>query len=260
MITSCSNGKEKTYVGSTPADNVVRSFLGISLSDSVDFIRWWVTIDGEKYNLKCNYGIGKPGTPGFWNGGNWMKLSGSITRNGNYYSFENNGGRLMVLQINPTLLHLVDENKNLLVGNGGFSYMLNNKTAPTDQLNVLSAQEQLSDSMTFQGRTLCSDFSINPPGANCAKMKWNIVLYTDAVSHNPTTYLLNRNRFDAGKKGTWKIITTKSGRIIYELAPEHGSISTHLLKLDDNILLFIDAKGNLLVGNEDFSFTLNRKR
>jgi len=32
----------------------------------------------------------------------------------------------------------------------------------------------------------------------------------------------------------------------------------YLLELDENILMFIDAQGNLLVGNEDFSYTMNR--
>jgi hypothetical protein len=34
--------------------------------------------------------------------------------------------------------------------------------------------------------------------------------------------------------------------------------SLNLLKGDDNIL-FVDADGRLLVGNEDFSYTLNRR-
>ena len=261
LITSCPSGKERIYVGSTPADNIVRSFLEIPFSDSVDFIRWWITIADEKYSLKCNYGIGKPNTPGFWNGGKWIELNGRVTKNENYYSFENKNRTLKVLELNPGLLHFVDENKNLLVGTGGFSYALNNNKTPTsDQVNIISKQDPLKDSMAYQGRTLCGDFSINRPGPNCNKMKWSIIFYANADNNTPTTYLLNRNRFDSGKKGTWKIITGKGGKIIYELMPENEDIPTYLLKLDDNILLFTDAKGNLLVGNEDFSFTLNRKK
>lgn len=41
------------------------------------------------------------------------------------------------------------------------------------------------------------------------------------------------------------------------LDPEKGDAATHLLKAADNILFITDAKGNLLVGNEDFSYVLN---
>ena len=87
--------------------------------------------------------------------------------------------------------------------------------------------------------------------------------YANASKNEPTTYLLNRSNLMPseypGKTGTWKIITGKDGRIIYVLTPDNENTPTYLLKLDDNILEFTDAKGNLLVGNEDFSFTLSRR-
>jgi hypothetical protein len=249
------------YVGSTPADKVVRSFLRIPFSDSVDFIRWRLTIADETYSLKCNYGIGKPNTSGFWNDGKWIELNGRLTKKGSYYTLENRNRTLKILELNRGLLYLVDENGNLLVGTSGYSYVLNDGNIPaSDQVNVISKRELLKDSMMYQGRTLCSDFSVNHPSSNCMKMKWSIVFYADVAKNAPTAYVLNRNRFDAGKKGAWKIITGKDNRIIYELTPENENIPTYLLKLDDNILFFTDAKGNLLGGNEDFSFTLNRKR
>ena len=62
-----------------------------------------------------------------------------------------------------------------------------------------------------------------------------------------------------GKTGTWKIIAGKDGRIIYELTPDKETTPTYLLKLDEGVLIFTDAKGNLLVGNHEFSYTLNRR-
>ena len=150
------------------------------------------------------------------------------------------------------------------MGTGGFSYTLHNdKISPTDQVSIISKQDPLKDSMIFHGRTLCGDFSINRPSQGCIKMKWSIVFYANASKNEPTTYLLNRSNLMPleypGKTGTWKIITGKDGRIIYQLNPDNDNIPTYLLKLDDNVLEFTDAKGNLLVGNEDFSFTLSRK-
>ena len=167
-ITFCCNGMENTYTGSTPAANEVRSFLGIPLSDSVDFIRWWVTVADRTYHLKSNYGIGKPNTPGFWNGGKWIELNGRVAVNGKYYSFQNGNRTLKVLEVNPGFLCLLDESKNLLIGTWAFSYVINNKKMPSnDQVRIISKQGPLNDSMAYQGRTLCNDFSINRPGPNC---------------------------------------------------------------------------------------------
>jgi hypothetical protein len=49
----------------------------------------------------------------------------------------------------------------------------------------------------------------------------------------------------------------KNGRIIYQLNDEKENGFLYLLKLDEHILVFTDANGKLLVGDEDFSFTLN---
>jgi len=264
LFTCCANGKERVYIGCTPANNIVKSFLGIPLSDSLDFIRWKVTMQNGKYNLLCNYGVGKPNTNGFINGGKWIRLNGQLKKEGNYYNLQADNRRLSILELNPNLIHFADQNKNLLIGTGGWSYTLNiNRPSLSNQVNILSRQTALEDSMVFQGRTPCWDFSINRPDPNCIKMKWSIVFYADARKNIPTTYLLNHSNLMPlqypGKKGTWKIIPGKDGRIIYELKPDNDDMPTYLLKLDDNVLIFTDAKGNLLVGNEDFSFTLSRK-
>ncbi len=44
------------------------------------------------------------------------------------------------------------------------------------------------------------------------------------------------------------------------MTPDKQAYSLYLLKGDDNILFFVDPNGRLLVGNEDFSYTLNRRK
>jgi hypothetical protein len=169
---------------------------------------------------------------------------------------------LKLAELNFNLLHILNKDNTLLIGGGGWSYVFNN-IAPTatNQINLAAKQSVLKDSIVFQGRTLCGDFSINRPGQSCIKMKWLIVFY--ANKNEPTTYLLNRSNMlpleYPGKKGTWKIIAGKDGRIIYELTPDREITPTYLLKLDEGVLIFTDAKGNLLVGDHDFSYTLNRR-
>jgi len=76
LLACCAGENEKTYTGSTPADAPIKSFLGIPLSDSVDFIRWKLLIRNNEYQLQCNYGISKPNTDGFINGGEKIELKG----------------------------------------------------------------------------------------------------------------------------------------------------------------------------------------
>ncbi len=53
--------------------------------------------------------------------------------------------------------------------------------------------------------------------------------------------------------------TENDGRVVYALSDQNGKSFIHLLKLDEGVLIFTDVKGNLLVGDHDFSYTLNRK-
>lgn len=75
----------------------------------------------------------------------------------------------------------------------------------------------------------------------------------------PTTYQLKgtfyRERAGGGRGGGSQGHENRPDR---ELAPDKPQGSLLLLKEDDNILLFLDGERNLMVGNGDFSYTLNR--
>ena len=259
LIVSCVNGKEKTFIGSTPAGNVIRSFLGIPFSDSIDFIRWRLRISDNQYHLQCNYGIGKPNTNGFINGGGKIGLNGTVKKEKNFYELQNGNKTLMIAELNEDLLHLVNTDKSLLVGNGGWSYTLNNIIASgSDQVNITAKQTMLKDSMAFEGRTPCRGLDFRP---ECYKLKWYIVFYANAKKNEPGTYRIlgTSYRTEGGKTGTWKIIAGKDGRIIYQINDDKGNALLHLLKLDERLLIFTDAQEKMLVGDEDFSYTLNRK-
>src|SRR2546430_8222743 len=121
LTISCASGKEKIYIGSTPAGAVVRPFIGIPLSDSVDFIQWKIILNDSQYQLQCYYGVGKPNTDGFINGGKEIKLTGKLRKEKNYYYLENNHRSLMFFELNDNLLHLLNEDKTLQAGTGGWS-------------------------------------------------------------------------------------------------------------------------------------------
>jgi len=95
----------------------------------------------------------------------------------------------------------------------------------------------------------------------CYKIKWWIIFYADSATHEPNTYkLFGTNwRKEGSKTGSWKMITEKDGRTIYQMNNDNGSPFLRLLKLDEQILMFTDANGKLPVGDHDFSYTLNKK-
>jgi len=259
---SCPNSKETNYTASTPAAPVVRTFLGISLTDSIDFIRWKLTLTDLRYSLECNYGIGKPNTNGFYDGGKKVALSGTVKKENNNYILQNGNETLKFAEINSNLLHILNNDNSLLIGNGGWSYAINSiNPIPNDQNKLSAKQTIIRDSMAFEGRTPCGVPGIIEQGKECYKLKWLVVLYGNTAKNEPATYKLlgTSYRVEGGRRGNWKIITVKDGRIIYQLFDENGNPFTQLLKLDEGVLIFTDTKGNLLVGDLDFSYTLNRR-
>ena len=262
-ITSLSgNAKQLVYQGSTPAHRDVRVFLHISLTDSIDFIKWHLSIDADKYELSCTYGLAKGGTDGFTNERQAL-LSGKFARDGHHYILKDDVRDLYILQINPNLLQLLDRNKKILVGNGGYSYTLNTASPQkTNQLNVYSKQFLVEAEASFQGRTPCQELAtmmgLNKSTA-CDKMKWYIIFFANPTG-GATHYLKGGRAYkrETMAKGKWEIFRGKDGRVIYKLDPDKGNFATYLVKVDDNTLFFTDADGNLLVGNKNFSYTLNR--
>ena len=220
LFSSCASSKETNYTASTPAAPVIRTFLGIPHADSIDFIRWKLTIQDAHYILQCNYGIGKPNTNGFINGGKKISLTGVFKKVKNIFQLFNGDNTFKLIELNGDLLHLLDADNSLLAGNGGWSYTLNNiKPSITDNINLTSKYPFLKDSMVYEGRTPCHVPGIIAEGSECYKLKWRIILYADAGKNHPTTYHVYGTpwREEGGRKGAWKIITGKDGRIIYQL-------------------------------------------
>jgi len=262
LLASCAHSKETNYTASTPASPLVRAFLGISLTDSIDFIRWKLSLTDLKYSLECNYGIGKPNTNGFYDGGKKIVLSGITKRDNNNYILQNGNRLLKLTELNANLLHIVNNDNTLMIGNGGWSYALNNMTpSTTNKFNMMAKQIVLKDSIAFEGRTPCGVPHIIEAGKECYKLKWYLVLYSNK-KNEPSTYRIfgtPYRRDEGGKRGNWLVTTGKDGRIIYQLNDENEKPFIYLLQLDQGVLIFTDANGNLLVGDHDFSYTLNRR-
>jgi len=96
----------------------------------------------------------------------------------------------------------------------------------------------------------------------CIKIKWRLILYKDSITGNPGTYSLQGFVYkkDNPRTGKWHIVKgTKASpdAMVYRL-DQVGREPLFFQKVDDNILFFLDQEKNLMVGNRDFSYTLNR--
>jgi hypothetical protein len=260
LTTSCRANK-LVYFGSTPADQPVRIFLHMPLKDSIDFIKWKLVMQDDHYTLNCAYGLCRPGTDGFTNETR-VDMQGTVVKQGSYYQLQYKGRTLNIVEINNSLVHLLDGNKSMLIGNGGWSYTLNRDSVILSTACSMSGLP-IATTTAFQGRTPCQPLASllkQQRSDACNKLKWYLILFIDPATKQPSHYLMGGRQYrqETMRKGNWSIERRLDGRYVYKLDPEKKDAATHLLQADENILLFTDASGNLLVGNDDFSYTLNK--
>jgi hypothetical protein len=117
----------------------------------------------------------------------------------------------------------------------------------------------------YEGRSPCREITqlLGVAGREeCIKIKWQLILFQDPVTHAPTTYALGGFLWrNPPKTGKWAIVKgTKEdpNAVVYQLDPDNPKGFFSFVQADENILLFLDKERNLLVGNSRFSYTLNR--
>jgi hypothetical protein len=137
------------------------------------------------------------------------------------------------------------------------------QTAPTNFWKRIKSGPDIHG--YFEGRSPCQEIIrlLNGQAREaCIKIKWQLLLYRDPVTHAPTRFALGGFLWrNPPKTGNWAIVkgTREDPQaIVYqlELDEPHGRLS--FMKADDNILFFLGKDRELLVGNERFSYTLNR--
>lgn len=117
----------------------------------------------------------------------------------------------------------------------------------------------------FDGRTPCNVLATylnGPARPECIKIKWRLTLFVDSISNEPTRYELIGITYkrENPRVGNWQIhkgTYTDPQATVYQLN-ESGKPPLLFQKGDNNILFFLDKEKRLLVGNRDFSYTLNR--
>lgn len=128
------------YTGSTPCDALIKSILNILPGDTCEFLKWEMTIskgsvDTGSYQFTVHYGESQPNTNGFKGGGTMIEVSGkySISKGNASGSgrkiYHLTGTKihpeLTLIEMDNNIFHFADAKGNHLLGNAGFSYVLN---------------------------------------------------------------------------------------------------------------------------------------
>ena len=289
------------FEGTSPCDEVSRKPLQIPATSNCEMIKWNLTLfqtpgslDPSTYELNLAYGMAQPNTNGLINGGTRVARIGRWTttrgaRTDSYATVELVGegsqGSMSFLKLDHNLLHLLDSNGNLAVGNGGWSYTLSRgetlqkQTHPANAAATSSVPLKTLTSLTsyaatgssvlgrFVGRSPCVEVARElgkTVDADCMKVKWALTLYQDSKTLAPTTYKLRGTFYrDQIKEGSWTILRgakVNPAAVVYQLDGDASQGPLLFLKADNNVLFFLDRDRNLMVGNTNFSYTLNREK
>jgi hypothetical protein len=179
-------------------------------------------------------------------------------------------GIISKVKINENLFHILTPQGELMIGNGGLSYSLN-RNASIDSGEILIASPKPDDKsvrLIFEGRTPCQEIASEHPemniGSSCFKLKWKLILNRDSVTYLPTTCTIRTvvNNQPCDVTGRWTIIkgtATNVEAIIYKIHADNLAEPISLFLGDENVLFFLDKNNIPLMGNKDFSFTMNKR-
>ncbi len=283
LTSSCFASATKSeiiLIGSTPGDELIKTMLTIPAEVKVDFIRWNLIFDGNAaFVLDITYGESKPNTLGFISDKK-QTIQGTyrIVKNQEPNRFKevyqlksvDLSDIVSLVKINENLFHILTPHNQLMVGNGGWSYSLNRKV-PVDPGKILIASPKLNDKslqLVFEGRTPYKEIAKDHPEMNTNpslfKMKWKLILKRDSVTNLPTSCSIrnvvdNRSRDVSGR---WTIINgtaTNPEAIIYKIQVDNLADPILFFAGDGNVLFFLGKNNKPLIGNADFSYTMNRR-
>ncbi len=275
---------EDVFTGTSPCADFVKPFLRIPSDVKCDRIAWKLSVrpDSKTYQLTREYGFYVDNRTYQSHGS--ASFDGSLaTTKGRAYDpqatvLQLHGDRAQSIAfavVDQNVLHLLDTNQRLTVGNSGASYTINKLHASAAEGQGFRSQTFIENGAnaktSFSGRSPCQEIAKelkHSVPADCFKLKWALELRRDPQTLAPTTYKLRGTLYrhdptetEQPREGKWKVIRgtkTDPNAIVYQLDAFGSDGPVYLLKADDGVLFFLDNNGRVLVGDKDFSYTLNR--
>jgi hypothetical protein len=290
------NSVAAEFVGSTPGGARVQEFLGGLAATAVcHSVTWQMTLFTNQvakrpftFSLTARYHVPTASNPNrsedgstvTWRG-TWEILPAAKPGPGTaiYKITATESKRaLSFAKLSDGLLHLLNPDGSLAIGNAGESFTLNRAdraekhgdrdlamSAPSMSYKISSLSTGATVFAVFEGRTPCLDISRElkiAQSAACIKAKWRMTLYRNPETQAPTTYKVEGSLFREGaREGTWSMTrgaATDEDATVYQLHPTPTQPALLLWKADDNVLFFLNQNREPMVGHADFSYTLNR--
>ena len=281
------------FIGTSPCGDPIRTILRIPKDVKIELMQWKLilhqnqkTQEPASYKLHCEYGPAVQGTNGLGKTkkalqkeGRWKITNGTKSNPDATVIELDRAVSLLKVNNDSKVLQVLNPDRSLMIGNGGWSYTLNRTDAtetPGDRALALTKPDQsYSISPVAQGPTVFGVFEGRTPfqgiarelklptDAGCLKAKWRVTLYQDAETQAPTTYKLEGSLYRQGvREGNWRVVRgseTDPQAIIYRLEPTATEAVLLLLEGDENVLFFLDQMLKPMVGHAEFSYTLNRR-
>lgn len=274
------------FEGTSSCASSARSFLQIPGSNKCDYVKWKVVLNYNQktrepvdFRLTREYSFYIDNRTSQSLGstvihGKWEILKGTPSLpEATVYRLHSGRHSLSFIKVDENLIHLLEPDRSLSSAVSVQSFTLNrtgDKRVPSGKLIKVStpmSNSRKEGKVTFIGRTPCKEITREAnikAGEDCFKLKWLLTLYFDPKTKQPSVYELNRTLHRQSLiKGKWTIIKgspSDPNAIIYQLDPDKPKESILLLRGDDNVLFFLDKSKHPLVGNAEFSYTLNRQR
>ena len=283
---------ESVFVGSTPCDQSIRAILGIPRDANADLIEWELTLEqaaagrtNRAYHLRYRVGHTRPNQPGLDDTARRLEKRGTWRIGGNGQSQPARvvlelGGGMSFLKVSEAILHVLEPDRRLMRGNGGWSYTLVRRDDAEPPVDTRAASADPGDPPRttsretgpavfgiFDGRTPCQGIARElgiPARPGCWKAKWRLTLFHDPTTHEPTNYRLEGTLYATRpREGRWRIsrgTALNADADVFELAPSSGESPTQLLRGDDGVLFFLDRERQPLIGNASNAYTLDRRQ
>lgn len=282
VMNGASSPNADVFSGTSPCTDFVKPGLQIPAGENCDRIKWRVSLfESGKYELTREWGFHvdnrtylAKGTTSFT--GAWRIVRGRTgDPNGIVVQLDvDKPNTIAFALVDQNILHLLDPAKNLTVGDSGASYTLSRRQKSSglpNGSNGLTTDSESAVETSFSGRSPCREIAKElhrSVGSDCVKLKWSVSFYRDPKTLAPTTYRLRgtlyRNEIEnieRIREGKWRVIRgtkTDPNAIVYQLDAFGSDGPILLLKADRDVLFFLANDRTLLVGNDDFSYTLNR--
>jgi hypothetical protein len=286
------------FEGITPCRNTNRPLPQIPETTNCEMMIWKLTLYQDSatgrpttYKLNSSYGVPQQGTRGLQGGGTKLNLEGKWTKlhgttaypNAEVYQLnpDNPQEAVNFIKMDNNILHVLTQDKRLMVGTAAWSYTLNRTdkklanqpaafngpTSPTIQPPPITRGP--SKPHVFEGRIPCVE-SIRAlqhiAALGCQIVKLRLSLRQNTETNAPSTFELTsiyvgKEDTQYSATGTWVIrqgTKTDLGTTIYQLTPNETQQPLLFLRADDNHLFLLDSDLNLMVGDALMSYTLSR--